>query len=70
MPMKITVLWNVTPCSWVNCYQYFRGSLAVTYQTTLRYIPEDNDLQTDLRCVYEILRMSIHDPNRQRCRMS
>jgi hypothetical protein len=59
--VKMTVFWDVAPCSLVELYRHFRGadlmmeaaSASETsvnfYQTTRRNIPEDSHLHTPRR---------------------
>jgi hypothetical protein len=62
---KMAVFWVVAPCSVVEVYQHFRSpcclialmmeavrtseTMVNLYQTTWRYNPEDNHLQSPLR---------------------
>jgi hypothetical protein len=58
--MKMTIFWDVVPCSLVEVYRHFRGACCLHYQgdivstcetfvnfyqTTGRNIPEDSHLQ-------------------------
>jgi hypothetical protein len=55
--MKITVLWDVAPCSLVEVYRRFRGAccphhpetLVNFYKSTRRNNPEDSRLHTPRR---------------------
>lgn len=55
--MKITIFWDVTPCSFIDRYQNPSKTLVSIYQITWCHIQEDNNLQSQ---GHENLKLETH----------
>jgi hypothetical protein len=58
--MKMTVFWDVAPCSLIEVYRRLRGAYCVHHQTTWRVIPEDSHLLKCSGCLLAIRLFYFH----------